>query len=805
MEIKKSLLNIIALAGLFLPLLSCVTDPEPPKEPPKTPIVAKPDKPVVKATPQPKKALATPITPDIVQTNEHLRGHEGEILIGNSSFHAVLAGVPISRDESGDYKGVIAFFTKKGTSWKKSHLWQNLTFMRQWKGKDHFIPIGLNVESNPEEKSAKATVIFAPSGKRQPNIKLNFHVFADYDWFIVENDSPKPSGASANYWDIRWSSDFGEQIILKETEFQSPATLRFFDDEVMSYVGEINTTGKVALLPQSTFRIYDREESPKNLLHFFIGAPANLDVSSQAVVHKKCLNSFKVSGGNFAVFKKVNLKAYVDCFKKSNTLKQSITLVNDFDRPAKYFLVSENSSKLNYFFLAAKSETKVSNQNQASFQLEDAVSTKRTPFTSTESAARVRVLKTEFGKGRILNPKKDDEAGTYLVRLLSHISPNSVEIIPKWGLEKQGTNLWKGSKWPIDFTLPEGYYRIEVFNLSPSKSCNAVIEIKKNLQNETLCRFPEVEDTGAFSGNFENFQILHPLNVNAPSSEPVEISKSALQAVSKENRQVLRVTPATDKIKSAWKEFRSKNPSESEFIALGRFASGLGNSITREWLCPESRISKQVFSATIKKIRPNALQLFGCDKIGFPHYEAIEMVRETIGSIPLILPATQNNPMLPLSGTAMLVAESGKPENQIYIDSGVLSRLSTDSKYSLGQGAMIKVNTPISPEIDLRPGSFSEEISFDVEVKALWPFEATSLIIEQSDGKSFRREIKIGSGEYAITKFKTLVKSDLEWVQIHLMGRIISAYPGLREQSTGEHLLSSSSPFLIRSGKPLNN
>ena len=106
MDIKKNCLYFICLAFLGFAATSCETGQEQ-DAPETTEPVEEVDSPPPSADlenqpdiPKSTHSFATPITEQLVSTYAHLVGHEGDILLGNDHFHAVLAGVPLSRRSS---------------------------------------------------------------------------------------------------------------------------------------------------------------------------------------------------------------------------------------------------------------------------------------------------------------------------------------------------------------------------------------------------------------------------------------------------------------------------------------------------------------------------------------------------------------------------------------------------------------------------------------------------------------------------------------------------------------------------------
>lgn len=263
--------------------------------------------------------------------------------------------------------------------------------------------------------------------------------------------------------------------------------------------------------------------------------------------------------------------------------------------------------------------------------------------------------------------------------------------------------------------------------------------------------------------------------------------------------------PVEEQDMKNWNDLLEKSPSESRFDLLGQFSENLPQVIVKELLCPFTRTSKEALQSAIRRAKPNAIQSFGCENIAMPHAELLEEVRASGRTVPLLLPYSENNPLVPLSGVAKFISIDGNPSQNAFFDTDMIKTLSSELRYSLSRGALIKVNTPITNYIYIPQGRGQIEASFDLEVQALWPYRISQLEVVQSDGQSIKKDISISTGEYAITKFTTTVDSKLSWIQLNIRGRLIPQYPGLSTRQDEDYIIASSAPFIITREAPLNN
>jgi hypothetical protein len=509
------------------------------------------------------------------------------------------------------------------------------------------------------------------------------------------------------------------------------------------------------------------------------------------------------------MYKSINISSYVKCFERGSNPQKKIRIRNDQSTHTRSFLLNEKSQKINYLHMKKNSNLMISDQLQSNLQLENVISTRRTPLEPTAANAELRVLLKESGKARIIPPKDSNWSGNTIIRLQSHISPNAVKISPEWNAENLGVNFWSVNDWPLELGLETGYYRLEAYSLLQNNSCNAVFEIRKDVTTEVICRMKSSDSSQSFAANLEIPQALHKIQnytdkngFQLPTNGADKETK-IIWATSREHRLKFRVFPVSEDILAGWEAFKRENTNDSEFNLLGQFAIRLGSKVTRELLCPYSLTSEIAYLAAIRRVQPNALQIFGCDNLDFPQSKAIEVARKTIGTVPVILPATDNNPLIPISGYASFVSAEGAPPDGVFIPAATFESLSHESRYTLSRGAILRLNTPITNYVE---GQADETaISFDLEVKAVWPFKVTGLEVQQSDGSVFKRKIEIEANEYAITKFRTTVKPGVKWLQLNLVGRVITEYPGLKDLLETDRVVASSAPLIIRPVSDLSN
>ena len=640
-KIDHKLTSIIRLSLFSIAILSGCTAFFANKTHPTVPVLIVPEpqpeprqKREKKTDNQPKfTVLSEPITPGLAVTFSHLKAYEGQVLLGNSYLHVILSGVPLEEVSGAFQPAITAIWLNSDDQWKKVAFLAPISFRVLGNGNPTpYRVIGMDVRF---EKESASVVYFLSSSKQGfgPAPKIIFTIPHDQPQFDItmpnkKGDNKKP--LQQIQWSLQWS-----------VAYENPLVQTTFQQQNMTYIIGARDDMSSAILSDESLHLrkpkpghYILSSDPsKNLenknestVSFLLGSKLMADLPRIISAIPKCASKKKLTAvGTF-------YQQLIPCMERQNFRKFLLSSPPSPKAIASHrrnvLLTDSKENKVFYLTLRENQDILLSLDPLETYHLTEM--TARGPenlgmIKPYSNLARLDLPSRQVGE---IQFNMDIDGAISPPIALSITSPNLknaklVEFIAAGheGVQDVGNNFLSIDAFPAQISVPVGSYQISIYG-NGTLLCLREIVVSADATHQFHCSGDRIAHRDFLTG-FLGSDLLEPsalskyLKIFQPhivnKTEERTTSESTINGLVVHNREKtlrLQYFPANAVVRKEWRHSQSKAKG-FPLATFSTFAHSRQQGML-ELSCPETDINLEELFHTIKRIRPDAMQVFGC-------------------------------------------------------------------------------------------------------------------------------------------------------------------------------------------------